>query len=84
VDKQAEFLEWVERGGVAVAEIGTLDLGQIVALMKKYGDAPMDFADATLVFLADRTNTPQIMTLDNDFRVYRFQGRKAFESVLAV
>jgi len=43
----------------------------------------MDFADATLVFLADRTNTPQIMTLDNDFRVYRFRGRKAFESVLA-
>jgi len=83
VDKQAEFLGWVVRGGVAVAEIGTNDLGQIVALMKKYRDAPMDFEDATLVFLADRTNTPQIMTLDNDFRVYRFQGRKAFESMLA-
>ena len=84
VDKQAEFLEWVERGGVAVAEIGTPDLARIVALMKKYRDAPMDFADATLVSVADTTNTPQIMTLDNNFRVYRFQGRKSFESVLAV
>lgn len=82
VNKQAEFLEWVERGGVAVADIGTNELEQIVALMKKYSDAPMDFADATLVFLADRTNTPQIMTLDKDFRVYRFRGRKAFEGVL--
>ncbi len=82
LDKQVEFLDWVSRGGVAVAEIGTQDLAPIAALMKKYGDTPMDFADATLVFVADRTNTPQIMTLDDDFYVYRIRGNKAFEGVL--
>jgi predicted nucleic acid-binding protein len=82
VGKQLEFLKWVERGGVAVAEIETKGLAQIAGLMKKYADAPMDFADATLVFVADRTNTPQIMTLDDDFHIYRLRGNKAFESVL--
>lgn len=48
VDKQAEFLEWVERGGVAVGEIGTNNLGQVIALMKKYSHAPMELADATM------------------------------------
>lgn len=82
VDKQVEFLDWVGRGGIAVAEIGPSDLKPISALMKKYRDTPMDFADATLVFVADRTNTPQIMTLDGDFAVYRYGRNKAFESVL--
>ena len=76
------YVEWVERGGIAVAAIDTKDLARIAGLMKKYADTPMDFADATLVFVADRTNTPQIMTLDNDFHVYRIRGSKAFESVL--
>ena len=58
------------------------ELGQIAGLMKKYADTPMDFADATLVFVADKTNTPQIMTLDDDFHIYRVRGSKAFESVL--
>lgn len=82
VGKQLEFLEWVERGAIAVADIETKDLFRIAGLMKKYADTPMDFADATLVFVADRTNTPQIMTLDDDFHVYRIRGSKAFESVL--
>lgn len=82
VGKQLEFLEWVERGGIAVADIETKDLAQIAGLMKKYADTPMDFADATLVFVADRTNTAQIITLEDDFHVYRFRRRKVFESVL--
>ena len=82
VSKQLEFLEWVERGGIGVANIETKDLAQITGLMKKYADTPMDFADATLVFVADRTDTPQIMTLDDDFHVYRIRGRRAFVSML--
>ena len=82
VGKQLEFLGWVERGGIAVADIETKDLPRIAGLMKKYAAAPMDFADATLVFVADRTGTQQIMTLDDDFHIYRIRGSKAFERVL--
>ena len=82
VGKQLEFLDWVQRGAIAVADIETKDLVRIAGLMKKYADTPMDLADATLVFVADRTNTPQILTLDDDFDVYRIRGSKAFQRVL--
>jgi uncharacterized protein len=52
-------------------------------LMKKYGDNPMDFADATLVLLAEETGFDQILTLDKrGFRAYRFRGTRRFRLVL--
>jgi len=47
-------------------------------LIKKYDDLPMDFADATLVVLAEELNTDIIFTVDSDFEVYRIRGRKRF------
>ena len=53
-------------------------------LMKKYADLPMDFADATLVLLADELGTGNILTLDErGFRTYRFRGSRRFNLVLA-
>ena len=53
-------------------------------LMKKYADCPMDFADATLVMLAEETGFDHILTLDGrGFRTYRFRGTKRFALVLA-
>ena len=52
-------------------------------LMKKYADTPMDFADATLVLLADETGLDQIVTLDErGFRTYRFRSTRRFHLVL--
>ena len=52
-------------------------------LMKKYADTPMDFADATLVLLADDAGLDQILTLDErGFRTYRFRGTRRFRLVL--
>ncbi|MCX6876301.1 MAG: PIN domain-containing protein [Verrucomicrobia bacterium] len=54
-----------------------------VALMARYADAPMDFADATLVLLAERLWTPNILTLDErGFRTFRFAGKRHFRLVL--
>ena len=46
--------------------------------MEKYADRPMDFADATLVVLAEDLDTDLVFTVDNDFNVYRIRGRKRF------
>ena len=47
--------------------------------MKKYRDRPMDFADATLVHLAQRESLSTIFTVDHsDFETYRIGGRKRF------
>ena len=50
-----------------------------VSLMEKYADTPMDFADATLILLADARKTRQICTLDRrGFVTYRTLDRKRF------
>jgi uncharacterized protein len=54
----------------------------IRALMKKYARVPMDLADACLVHLADTLDTGRILTLDDDFRVYRRRRNRAFELLL--
>ncbi len=49
-----KLLEIVNRGDIIVQHIGLADFQRISVLMKKYLDLPMDFADATLVALAER------------------------------
>ena len=46
-------------------------------LLEKYADTPMDFADACLVLLAERTAETRVWTTDSDFRIYRRHGRQA-------
>ncbi len=63
---------------------GPVRLHAAARLMRKYADTPMDFADATLVLLADDTGCDQILTLDErGFRTYRFRGARRFRLVLA-
>jgi predicted nucleic acid-binding protein len=66
-------------GAVSVLPIDDTDMPALYALMKKYHDRPMDFADATLVHLARRESLQTILTIDfNDFETYRIDGRKHF------
>lgn len=52
-------------------------------LMETYADRPMDLADATLVALAEERDDNRVFTLDGDFHVYRFKGRRRFDVVPA-
>jgi predicted nucleic acid-binding protein len=54
-------------------------------LMRKYADTPMDFADATLVLLANELRITEIATLDRrGFSTYRTKQGKSFRLVLDV
>ncbi len=45
--------------------------------MEKYSDTPMDYADATLVLLAERLEVYEVATLDRrGFSAYRTSGGK--------
>ena len=69
----------VRSGAVVLAAIENSELPQIQALMLRYSDRPMDFADATLVYLAKRETLSTIFTLDQaDFNTYRIEGRRRF------
>lgn len=63
---------------------GTSDLGiyEVLALMEKYADVPMSFADACLVRMTEVSSEPMLLTTDSDFRIYRRHGRKAIPHVM--
>ena len=75
---QIDFLSWLHAGAVSIEAISSGDLLKIKELTIKYADLPMDFADACLVFLADKLKINEIATVDRDFDVYRLKGKKAF------
>jgi predicted nucleic acid-binding protein len=66
-------------GAIVISAIANEELPQVHALIGQYADRPMDFADATLVYLAARESLSLILTIDHDdFETYRIGGRKRF------
>ena len=77
-------LRWVEAGGTALVDSPPAELGEVIGLMEKYADRPMDLADASLVWLGARTGVREILTLDAaDFGVFRTRQGKPFKNLLA-
>jgi predicted nucleic acid-binding protein len=68
-------------GQLTVHVPGEREWERIFELMRQYADAPMDFADASLVVLAELLKTRRIFTLDEHFYFYRINGRDAFDVV---
>lgn len=79
VKAQKACIEFILEGGAALIPQSPESLSRAVVLMEKYSDTPMDFADATLVTLAEQTGIDEVFTLDNrGFSAYRISGKKAF------
>lgn len=51
---------------------------QVLEILKKYSDTPADFADACLIQMADELETGDILTLDSDFKHYRWRRNRRF------
>jgi predicted nucleic acid-binding protein len=81
-DSRAEMeaaWKFARSGALLLASIENSELPDIRTLMLRYWDRPMDFADATLVYLAKRESLPTILTVDHaDFETYRIEGKKRF------
>jgi predicted nucleic acid-binding protein len=74
---QGDAWKLFRSGQVEVSPISTVDRSVLDALMHRYADRPMDFADATLVHVAEREGLRTILTVDHsDFETYRI-GRRA-------
>jgi predicted nucleic acid-binding protein len=54
----------------------------IPKILRKYRDREVDLADACLIWLATELRTGRILTLDSDFRVYRWAGNRHFDLLL--
>ena len=54
------------------------DAAGLKRILQKYRDRRIDLADACLIHMADEFETPNILTLDTDFQVYRWGKNKPF------
>ncbi len=77
-------LENVDRGIFQIPYRLTGNASGVLKLMRKYADTPMDFADACLVDMASDYQTGRVLTLDDDFRIYRWGRNRPFELLLAI
>lgn len=79
-------LSWVQRARVAgLLRVEPVDNHEAVGrILARYASLPCDYADATLIALAERTAVAAIATIDQrDFSVYRIRGRKRFRILIA-
>jgi predicted nucleic acid-binding protein len=76
--------EFVAASGMRIFDLAQpAELIAAAGLMERYADTPMDYADATLVLLADALRIHDVLTLDRrGFSTYRTAGRKDFRLVL--
>lgn len=78
---QNELLLDVSTGLYLVEELLPEDFSRIAELNSKYADVPGDFADLSLVVIAERLRLSHIVSFDGDFDVYRRYGKHLFQRV---
>ncbi len=70
------LFEMIDRETIHVAFSLQEEFARIAALMSTYANRPMSLADATLVRMAELQDEAVIFTVDEDFRIYRKNGRQ--------
>ncbi len=82
VDRQVDFLEWVQRGAVEIRDLPGNAMETMIRATKTYSNVPMDLADASLLVLAAEARLREILTFDSDFDIYRLPDRSRLINVL--
>lgn len=77
--------EFILQGYVAPTPLSGDALQRCFELMERYADLPMDFADATLLAVAEQFKTDKVFTLDfSDFGMYRVKKGHRYYPLLLV
>lgn len=76
---QSAAVDFVLHEAVTLVPSSLESMGRAKQLMEKHHNVPMDYADATLVCLAEDLMTHEIATLDKkDFGIYRLPSNRCF------
>jgi len=84
VNIQIDFLKWIDRGAVQIANLEENHLKRIIELWEKYSDVPMDLADASLLVASEIIGIKNIITIDSDYYIYRIKGGHALKNLLVI
>ena len=76
-------MELVTRGVLNASFRLETEAGAVKRLLARYGDRPMDLADACLVRMSELHGDCTLLTIDSEFRtVYRRHGRQAIPTLM--
>lgn len=83
-DGPASVVAFIQASATEVREVFGADaLAASVRLMSRYANIPMDFPDATLVWVAEQSGADRILTLDRrGFTSFRFGKNRQFKLLL--
>jgi hypothetical protein len=66
-------------GAIILVPPSLESLKRVKRLMEKYKDIPMDYADASLVSIAEDLSITEVVTFDvKDFSIYRLSSKQPF------
>ena len=72
-------IDFVLGGAIILVPPSLESLKRAKRLIEKYKDIPMDYADATLVSIAEDLSITEVVTFDvKDFGIYRLSSKKPF------
>ena len=76
---QSAAIDFVLKEAVILVPSSPETLRKAKRLMEKYKDVPMDYADATLVCIAEDLSITHVVTFDaKDFGIYRLSSKQSF------
>ncbi|MGD1865976.1 MAG: type II toxin-antitoxin system VapC family toxin [Phormidesmis sp.] len=80
---KCNFLKTIDAGAVELFALKPHHFKRVLALSEQYADLPIDFADASLIVLAEALCHGRIITVDRrDFSVYRWANSQTFDNLL--
>jgi uncharacterized protein len=82
IHRQSQFLELIaDSAFITRMEVSNDDLLQSKRIMEKYSDLPSDLADAILVNYANKNNVFDVISIDQDFSIYRGEAKQPFKNL---
>lgn len=77
-----DFLQWVQRGAVQLDAPAEWSLTSVLVICQRFADLPLDLADASVAEAAERLGIRHVVSIDQDFDVYRDGKGQALQNLL--
>ena len=80
---QSGLLQWIVDGYLEIFELQREHVERILILQEKYANSSMQFADGSLVVVAEEMKTNNIFSSDfQDFAIYRIFQKQPFQNLM--
>lgn len=81
-DAALDFLQWVQRGAVQLDAPADWSLTSMLAICQRFASLPLDLANASIAEAAERLGIEHVVSIDQDFDVYRNGKGRALINLL--